>query len=53
LTDPEVSRTIGIVRRRGATLSPLAGQFLKMLLETWRSPPRPNGQGKPRSGRLK
>ncbi|HTW48624.1 MAG TPA: LysR family transcriptional regulator [Acidobacteriaceae bacterium] len=36
LTEPEVTRTIGIVRRRGAALSPLASQFLEMLLETWR-----------------
>ena len=35
LIDPDVSRTIGIVRRRGATLSPPANQFLKMLLDTW------------------
>ena len=38
LIEPEVSRTIGIVRRHGATLSPHASQFLKMLLEAWRSP---------------
>jgi DNA-binding transcriptional LysR family regulator len=38
LIEPEVSRTIGIVRRHGATLSPHASQFLKMLLEGWRSP---------------
>lgn len=36
LTEPEVTRTIGIVRRRGAALSPLAGQFLEMLLESWK-----------------
>ncbi|WP_439365766.1 LysR substrate-binding domain-containing protein [Bradyrhizobium sp. DASA03005] len=49
LIEPEVSRTIGIVRRRGATLSPHASQFLKMLLEAWRSPARTSGQGKPRA----
>ena len=38
LSDPEVSRTIGIVRRHGAVLSPPAVQFLTMLLETWQSP---------------
>jgi DNA-binding transcriptional LysR family regulator len=42
LVDPEVSRTIGIVRRSGSVLSPPAGQFLDMLLETWRftAPPK-------------
>lgn len=35
LTKPEVTRTIGIVRRRGGTLSPHANQLLKMLLENW------------------
>lgn len=49
LIEPEVSRTIGIVRRRGATLSPHASQFLKMLLKAWRSPSRTSAQGKPRS----
>ncbi|TYL72009.1 LysR family transcriptional regulator [Bradyrhizobium cytisi] len=48
LIEPEVSRTIGIVRRRGATLSPHASQLLKMLLEAWRSPLRTSGQGRPR-----
>lgn len=38
LADPEVSRTIGIVRRNGAVLSPPAAQFLTMLLEVWRAP---------------
>ena len=38
LSDPEVLRTIGIVRRHGAVVSPPAAQFLTMLLETWRSP---------------
>ncbi|MBQ0821391.1 LysR family transcriptional regulator [Microvirga sp. HBU67558] len=36
--DPEVSRTIGVVRRRGARLAPAAERFLEMLLGTWRSP---------------
>ncbi|GAH32217.1 unnamed protein product, partial [marine sediment metagenome] len=49
LTEPEVSRTIGIVRRRGATLSPHASQFLKMLLEAWRSPSRISEPDKLRS----
>lgn len=40
LTEPEISRTIGIVRRRGATPSPHASQFLRMLLEAWQSPSR-------------
>ncbi len=33
---PEISRTIGVVRRRGATLSPAAERFLQMLFGTWR-----------------
>jgi DNA-binding transcriptional LysR family regulator len=37
LTDPAVSRTIGIVRRRSAGLSPAANQLLDVLLETWRA----------------
>lgn len=32
---PEVSRTIGVVRRRGSTLSPAAERFLDMLMGTW------------------
>lgn len=35
IRNPEVSRTIGVVRRRGATLSPAAERFLQMLLGTW------------------
>jgi DNA-binding transcriptional LysR family regulator len=35
LTDPEIFRTIGIIRRRGAGLSPSASRLLTMLLETW------------------
>jgi DNA-binding transcriptional LysR family regulator len=45
LVDPEVSRTIGIVRRSGSVLSPPAGQFLDMLLETWRFTARPKDAG--------
>lgn len=30
ISDPEISRTIGVVRRRGGTLSPAAERFLKM-----------------------
>jgi DNA-binding transcriptional LysR family regulator len=37
LTDPAVSRTIGIVRRRSAGLSPAANELLNVLLETWRA----------------
>jgi DNA-binding transcriptional LysR family regulator len=33
---PEVSRTIGIVRRRGASLSPAAQHFLDMLMLEWK-----------------
>ncbi len=39
LTDPEVSRTIGVVRRRSTSLSPAANQLLNMLMETWLSAP--------------
>ena len=34
---PEVSRTIGVVRRRGGRLAPAAERFLEMLLGTWKS----------------
>lgn len=34
--NPEISRTIGVVRRRGATLSPAAERFLQMLIGIWR-----------------
>ncbi len=37
LRDPEVSRTIGVVRRRAGRLAPAAGHFLEMLLGTWKS----------------
>jgi DNA-binding transcriptional LysR family regulator len=37
LVEPEVTRTIGVVRRHGAILSPRAGQFLAMLLDTWKT----------------
>jgi DNA-binding transcriptional LysR family regulator len=36
LTEPSVSRTIGIVRRRGTTLSPTAQRFVDMLVSEWR-----------------
>jgi DNA-binding transcriptional LysR family regulator len=38
LRNPEVSRTIGVVRRRGGRLAPAAEHFLEMLLGTWKSP---------------
>ncbi|SON56637.1 Morphology and auto-aggregation control protein [Hartmannibacter diazotrophicus] len=34
--NPEISRTIGVVRRRGGTLSPAAERFLNMLMGVWR-----------------
>ena len=37
LVEPEISRTIGVVRRHGAILSPVAAQLLEMLLESWKS----------------
>ncbi|MFL5158135.1 MAG: hypothetical protein ACJ8D1_08015, partial [Microvirga sp.] len=33
---PEVSRTTGVVRRRGGRLAPVAERFLEMLLGTWK-----------------
>jgi DNA-binding transcriptional LysR family regulator len=38
IRNPEVSRTIGVVRRRGVRLAPAAERFLEMLLGTWKSP---------------
>ena len=35
---PEVSRTIGVVKRRNVTLSPAAERFLGMLVGTWAKP---------------
>ncbi|WP_274425364.1 LysR family transcriptional regulator [Chelativorans sp. YIM 93263] len=35
ITAPQVSRTIGIVRRRGSTLSPSAQRFVDMLIGEW------------------
>ncbi|MBY3580596.1 LysR family transcriptional regulator [Rhizobium bangladeshense] len=35
IRNPEISRTIGVVRRRGGTLSPAAERFLKMLIGVW------------------
>jgi DNA-binding transcriptional LysR family regulator len=36
IRNPEVSRTIGVVRRRGGRLAPAAERFLEMLLGTWK-----------------
>lgn len=41
LVEPEVVRTIGVVQRRGASLSPAAQRFLAMLLESWKVRPGP------------
>ncbi|MDB6454115.1 LysR family transcriptional regulator [Falsirhodobacter sp. 20TX0035] len=35
LGTPEISRPIGVIRRRNTRLSPAAGRFLEMLLGTW------------------
>ena len=35
LLNPQISRTIGVVRRRGATLSPAAEHFRSMLMGAW------------------
>ena len=37
IQNPEVTRTIGVVRRRGGRLAPAAERFLEMLLGTWRN----------------
>jgi drug/metabolite transporter (DMT)-like permease len=37
IQNPEVSRTIGVVRRRGGRLAPAAERFLELLLGTWRN----------------
>jgi len=37
LVEPQVSRTIGLVQRRGATLPPAAAHFRSMLLESWKA----------------
>ncbi|MEH3023747.1 MAG: LysR family transcriptional regulator [Pseudomonas oryzihabitans] len=36
LTDPEVTRTLGLVSRRGASLSPAAEKFVAILLGQWK-----------------
>jgi DNA-binding transcriptional LysR family regulator len=35
IRDPEISRTIGVVRRRGGSISPAATTFMNMLIGTW------------------
>jgi len=40
LDNPTVSRTIGIVRRQGAALSPIAQQFLQLLKTIWQKKPK-------------
>ncbi|PDV86806.1 LysR family transcriptional regulator [Rhizobium sp. H4] len=35
IRNPDISRTIGVVRRRGGTLSPAAERFLEMLIGVW------------------
>lgn len=37
LTDPEVTRTLGLVSRRGASLSPAAEKFVAILLGQWKT----------------
>lgn len=37
LTDPEVTRTLGLVFRRGASLSPAAEKFVAILLGQWKT----------------
>ncbi|GGA94933.1 LysR family transcriptional regulator [Brucella endophytica] len=38
IRNPEISRTIGVVRRRGGVLSPAAERFRSMLLGVWLGP---------------
>ena len=35
IRNPEISRTIGVVRRRGGTLSPADEHFMRMLIGAW------------------
>jgi DNA-binding transcriptional LysR family regulator len=35
LVDPVISRTLGLVRRHGSSLSPAAEQFVETLLKQW------------------
>ncbi|MBB3287179.1 MULTISPECIES: LysR family transcriptional regulator [Rhizobium] len=35
IRNPEISRTIGVVRRRGGKLSPAAEHFMRMLIGAW------------------
>lgn len=51
LVAPEVTRTIGIVRRHGAALSPPAARFLETLLETWQLAPARRRRGAETSGK--
>lgn len=37
LIDPVIERTVGIIRRRGTTLSPAAAEFYNILKAKWRS----------------
>ncbi|AWJ92745.1 LysR family transcriptional regulator (plasmid) [Azospirillum baldaniorum] len=37
LSHPKISRTIGVVRRHGAILSPMAARFLEVLLGSWKA----------------
>ncbi len=46
LVEPQITRTIGVVQRRGATLSPAAAQLLGMLLEMWKGQGRRRPRGR-------
>ncbi|MNP39527.1 DNA-binding transcriptional regulator OxyR [compost metagenome] len=35
LIEPQVTRTLGLVYRRGASLSPAAEKFVSILLQQW------------------
>lgn len=46
LVDPIVARTVGVVRRRGTTLSPAAEEFLALLRKRWtKAKTRPRSRG--------
>jgi DNA-binding transcriptional LysR family regulator len=42
LIEPEVSRTVAVIRRRDTTLSPAAAEFLLLLRKHWKQPRKPH-----------
>ena len=45
LVNPVLTRTMGVIRRHGATLSPAARQFYEMLMERWSGRRERTGEG--------